>query len=449
MRCGVQIVFVHATMSLLVQLWVLGSEVDFQSRPACKNGHTLFNRQASSSWHSLGSEKVKLEYGSGDLQVWPGTDNITFAGQTVSMQLGVAAADTQEPWLCFKQDGILGLAYPSLALVSTTPWFFVWADATGSKRVMSFYLSPHGEQGSTITLGEVDSSHGVGPWMWISLMQYSNRGRRTHAFFAMQILFAERSAYLSKDSSGAFKTMPVAKYVETTSSNTPVIPGVVDTGTSLLLMPANNFEDFEQSLLAAATAQGLDCVKRQFGEIDCPIDVLPALPNITLTVHVTSATEKVAPLQDIILTGLEYTCCNQPCASSGLCAVRVGSLPQTLSTDEWLLGDTFQIAFTTAYDMDRNQVGIRAMSAGTIQPSSKKLPQDHSEMAILWFIIGGVAGGLLLLVGTAFGLRLCRSAPPSSQSSRGNAEGTTTINPLDEPTATVAELSHMDKRHNA
>jgi len=440
----------------LAQLWVLGSDVDFQSHAACKSKHTLFNRESSPTWTPLGTTKVSLEYGSGALSVWPGTDTVTFGEATVTMRLGVASKETGQPWLCFDQDGILGLAYPSLALVSTTPWFFEWADATSSRRVMSFYLSPHGEDGSFISLGAVDASKGVRSWYWMPLIEYKSSGQRTHAFFAAQIYFAQRSSYLGLDSTtGARTAVPAAQYAATTTTDAPVIPGVVDTGTSLLLMPPRNFVDFEQSVLAAARAQGTPCVQsQQSSEILCPITALPALPNITLTVKVSAASSPVAPLQDIIIRPWDYTCCERPCASAGFCAVRVGGLPDTLATDEWLLGDTFQIAFATAYDMDENRIGIRAMTAGTIVDSEYTLPQEKAPLQLLWLLISGISGGIILILCTAYAWRFCNKKLTSVQQSR---DGTNTINPLNnQPTmadissAEMAPVSETtDHRHNA
>ena len=427
-----------------MQLWVLGSDIDFRGHAACKARHSLFNRNESPSWTSSSGSTVELEYGSGALSVWPGTDTVTFAGAAVTMNLGVASSSTSQPWLCFEQDGILGLAYPSLAQVSSTPWFFAWADATASKRVMSFYLSPHGQGGSSISLGAVDDSHGLGEWYWLPLLEYTSAGRTTHAFFGAQIYFAERSSFVGISEAGDKTLIAAAQYVATESAKSPVVPGVVDTGTSLLLMPQSNFIDFAEAVFAAASADEHPCAQAgNSGEIVCPEAALHVLPNITLTFKAAAQGGGHGSLLDVVLSAALYTCCDEPCASAGFCAVRVSGLPSTLASDEWLLGDTFQIAFATAYDMDENRVGIRAMTAGSIRPSTHELPPDKSPVRGYWLIIGAIAGGLALVLFVAYGVRRCRRQQHAGENGSRTAGGNNTINPLTHQAVhgpTVAEL---------
>jgi hypothetical protein len=107
--------------------------------------------------------------------------------------------------------------------------------------------------------------------------------------------------------------------------------------------------------------------------------------------------------------------------------------------------------------MEQNRVGIRAMQTGSIHASNYRIAADLVEVRVFWFIVAGVAGGLIMLACAGFLVRKCRLHNPVPSYSPEN-NGTSTINPLPADTQFVGSASELpsvaysygaDKRHHA
>ncbi|NXH21341.1 PEPC protein, partial [Bucco capensis] len=93
-------------------LWVPST---YCQTAACIN-HAKFNPSESSTFTSNG-ETFSLSYGSGSLTVVLGYDTLKIQSITVTNQeFGLSENEPTEPFYFADFDGILGMAYPSLAV---------------------------------------------------------------------------------------------------------------------------------------------------------------------------------------------------------------------------------------------------------------------------------------------------------------------------------------------
>ncbi|NXW59806.1 PEPC protein, partial [Eurystomus gularis] len=96
-------------------LWVPST---YCQTPACFN-HAKFNPSTSSSFTSNG-QSYTLSYGSGTLTVILGYDTLRIQSITVTNQeFGLSENEPTQPFYFADFDGILGMAYPSLAVGGT------------------------------------------------------------------------------------------------------------------------------------------------------------------------------------------------------------------------------------------------------------------------------------------------------------------------------------------
>ncbi|NXW17115.1 PEPC protein, partial [Circaetus pectoralis] len=109
--------------------------------PACSN-HAKFNPSESSTFISNG-QSYTLSYGSGSLTVVLGYDTLTLQSIAVTNQeFGLSENEPTEPFYYADFDGIMGMAYPSLAVGGTpTALQGMLQQNQLTQPVFSFYFS--------------------------------------------------------------------------------------------------------------------------------------------------------------------------------------------------------------------------------------------------------------------------------------------------------------------
>uniref|UniRef100_A0A3Q1IGZ0 Peptidase A1 domain-containing protein n=1 Tax=Anabas testudineus TaxID=64144 RepID=A0A3Q1IGZ0_ANATE len=137
-------------------LWVPST---YCTSAACNN-HNKYNPSTSSTFRYNGSP-LDIHYGTGSMTGFLAYDTVTIFG----------LSETEAPFMQYMvADGILGLAYPSLAASGATPVFDnMMQEDLVNQDLFSVYLSPNSQQGSVVTFGGVDSSYYTGPITWIPL----------------------------------------------------------------------------------------------------------------------------------------------------------------------------------------------------------------------------------------------------------------------------------------
>uniref|UniRef100_A0A8D0ETI4 Peptidase A1 domain-containing protein n=1 Tax=Strix occidentalis caurina TaxID=311401 RepID=A0A8D0ETI4_STROC len=179
-------------------LWVPST---YCQTPACLN-HTMFNPSESSTFVSNG-QTYTLSYGSGTLTVVLGYDTLTVSSIVVTNQeFGLSENEPTQPFYYADFDGIMGMAYPSLA-VGGTPT-----------------AQPTYEYGGELILGGVDSQLYTGDIVWAPVTQ--------------ELYWQTATGWCSQG-----------------------CQAIVDTGTFLLTVPQEYLGTFLQALGAQQTSYGV------------------------------------------------------------------------------------------------------------------------------------------------------------------------------------------------
>uniref|UniRef100_A0A8C9EUP1 cathepsin E n=1 Tax=Pavo cristatus TaxID=9049 RepID=A0A8C9EUP1_PAVCR len=269
--------------------------------------HARFQPSRSSTYQPLGLP-ISIQYGTGSLTGIVGSDQVTVS-MTVCNQ--PFAESVSEPGKAFQDsefDGILGLAYPSLAVDGVTPVFDnMMAQDLVELPIFSVYMSanPDSSLGGEVLFGGFDPSRFLGTLRWVPVtVQAWGLGvppRGTVAFCA--------------DGCQA----------------------IVDTGTSLLTGPTKDIKEMQRYI--GATPMDGEYV------VDC--SRLSSMPIVTFTIngipYVLSA-EAYTLMQsdgmDICLSGFQGMDIAPP----------AGPL--------WILGDVFIRQYYSVFDRGNNRVGF-------------------------------------------------------------------------------------------
>ncbi|XP_036273299.2 pregnancy-associated glycoprotein-like [Pipistrellus kuhlii] len=202
-------------------------------------------------------------------------------------------------------DGILGLAYPSLAIRGTTPVFdSMWNQGLISKNVFAFYLSSNKENGSVVMFGGVDPTYYQGRLQWVPV------SRQVHWQVTVDSISMDSKVVACANSCQAF----------------------MDTGASLVTGPTNAILNILRNIGARKMTSG-------WYIISCT--AVQSLPDIVFTIN-----------------GVAYPV---P-ASAYIRREETGSCFANLHgsdfTSSWVLGDVFLRLYFTVFDRGNNRIGL-------------------------------------------------------------------------------------------
>nr|P56272.1 RecName: Full=Pepsin-2B; AltName: Full=Pepsin IIB [Gadus morhua]1AM5_A Chain A, PEPSIN [Gadus morhua] len=283
-------------------LWVSSSHCSAQ---ACSN-HNKFKPRQSSTYVETG-KTVDLTYGTGGMRGILGQDTVSVGGGSdPNQELGESQTEPGPFQAAAPFDGILGLAYPSIAAAGAVPVF----DNMGSqslveKDLFSFYLSGGGANGSEVMLGGVDNSHYTGSIHWIPVT--------------------------------AEKYWQVALDGITVNGQTAACEGcqaIVDTGTSKIVAPVSALANIMKDIGASENQ----------GEMMGNCASVQSLPDITFTINGVKQ-----PLPPSAYIEGDQAFCTSGLGSSGV--------PSNTS-ELWIFGDVFLRNYYTIYDRTNNKVGF-------------------------------------------------------------------------------------------
>ncbi|XP_024084651.1 cathepsin D-like [Cimex lectularius] len=277
--------------------------------------HNNYN-SAKSTTYVKNDTNIELAYVSGSMKGFLSTDVLEVGGVKVMNQTFAEAVSLPGLTFVFAQfDGIMGMAFPRLAVKNVTPPFFNMVDQLSLEEgVFSFYLNrdPTAEKGGELFLGGVNEE-----------------------------LFHTESLHYLKLSKKAYWQFNMDK-VSLGGSNTTFCNGcqaVADTGISLLIGPTKEVEAINAKV-------GL----LSFGSIVVECETVDKLPPVTF----------VLDGMDFVLEGndyvLKFSLLGQTVCLSGFMGL---DLPMV----DWILGDVFLGKFYSVYDVKNEQVGFAQLKA--------------------------------------------------------------------------------------
>nr|XP_016850956.1 PREDICTED: cathepsin E [Anolis carolinensis] len=275
--------------------------------------HSRFHPTESSTYNEVGTS-FSIHYGTGSLTGIIGMDSVTVEGITVTnQQFAESVSEPGKTFLDSEFDGILGLAYPSLAVDGVTPVFDnMMAQNLVELPLFSVYLSrnPDSSIGGELIFGGYDPSLFSGNLNWIPV---SKKG-----YWQIQLDNIQVGGTIAFCAEGC--------------------QAIVDTGTSLITGPSDDIKQM-QNLIGA---QPVD------GEYAVECSNLSMMPSVTFTLNGIPYS-----LTPEAYTLMENSDGMQLC-SSGFQALNM----QTPEGPLWILGDVFIGQYYSVFDRGNDRVGL-------------------------------------------------------------------------------------------
>ncbi|XP_072306182.1 pepsin A-like [Eucyclogobius newberryi] len=280
-------------------LWV--PSVDCTSSEACQN-HNLFDPSKSSSF-VWGSQSLSIQYGTGSMDGYLGSDTVEVGGITVSNQVFGLSTSEAQFMAEMAADGILGLAFQSIASDNVVPVFNnMISQNLVSEPLFSVYLSSDEQQGSEVVFGGVDSTYFTGSITWIPLSSAT--------YWQINMDSVTINGQIVACSGGC--------------------QAIIDTGTSIIVGPNTDINNIN-SWVGASVVNG---------EATVNCGSVQTMPDVTFTLNGNSFTVPASA----------YVSQN-----SGSCSTGFG---QGGTEPLWILGDVFIREYYAIFDTNGLQIGL-------------------------------------------------------------------------------------------
>ncbi|XP_045912261.1 pepsin A-like [Micropterus dolomieu] len=272
------------------------------SSQACQN-HNMFNPQQSSTFQSNG-QSLSIQYGTGSMTGYLGSDTVTVGGISVANQV-FGLSQTEAPFMASMQaDGILGLAFQSIASDNVVPVFDnMIQQGLVSQPMFSVYLSGNSDQGSEVVFGGVDSSHYTGQITWIPLTSAT--------YWQIQMDSVTINGQTVACSGGC--------------------QAIIDTGTSLIVGPTSDISNMN-SWVGATTDQ--------YGDATVNCQNVQSMPDVTFTLNGNAFTIPATAYVSQTSYG-----CNTGFGQGG-------------SDQLWILGDVFIRQYYAVFNTQGPYIGL-------------------------------------------------------------------------------------------
>ncbi|CAM5170820.1 unnamed protein product [Eretmochelys imbricata] len=246
-----------------------------------------------------------------------GYDTMTLQNIAVTNQeFGLSENEPGTNFIYAHFDGILGMAYPSLAVGGVTMALQGMLQKNLlSQPIFSFYLSsqPSSQYGGEVVFGGVDSRFYSGQIHWAPVTQELYWQIGIDEF----VIGGQATGWCSQG-----------------------CQAIVDTGTSLLTIPQQFMNYF---------LQGVGAQENEYGEYVVDCSRVQRLPTISFTINGVS----------FPLPPTAYILSNNGYCSAG---VMPTYLPSQNGQPLWILGDVFLRQYCSVYDMGNNRIGFATVA---------------------------------------------------------------------------------------
>ncbi|KIJ56663.1 hypothetical protein M422DRAFT_22812 [Sphaerobolus stellatus SS14] len=269
--------------------------------------HSKYDATSSSTYKANGTE-FNISYVSGSLEGYVSNDVLTIGDISIKGQdFGEAV---KEPGLTFafgKFDGILGLAYDTIAVNRMTPPFFHMVNKKLiDQKVFTFRLGSSEDDAGEVVFGGIDKSHYTGEISYVPVRQ--------KAYWEVELQKVKFDGEeLELENTGA----------------------AIDTGTSLIVLPTD---------IAEMINNAIGAEKGWTGQYTVPCENVPNLPDLGFQFGGKYYNLKAS---DYILN------------AQGTCISSFTGLDIPLPWGNlWIIGDVFLRKFFTVYDLENHAVGF-------------------------------------------------------------------------------------------
>ncbi|XP_070797206.1 cathepsin E [Pituophis catenifer annectens] len=275
--------------------------------------HSRFHPSQSSTYTEVGTS-FSIHYGTGSLTGIIGMDQVTVEGLTiVNQQFAESVSEPGNTFLDSVFDGILGLAYPSLAVDGVTPVFDnMMAQNLVDLPIFSVYMNrnPSSSVGGELIFGGYDEAYFSGNLNWIPVTK--------QGYWQIQLDNIQVGGNVVFCADGC--------------------QAIVDTGTSLITGPSEDIKQM-QTLIGA---QPMD------DEYAVECNNLNVMPLVTFTIDGNSY-----PLTPEAYTVMVISDGMNLC-TSGFQGLDIDTTAGPL----WILGDVFIGQYYSVFDRGNNRVGL-------------------------------------------------------------------------------------------
>ncbi|XP_036960424.1 pepsin A-like isoform X2 [Acanthopagrus latus] len=272
------------------------------SSQACQN-HNKFNPQQSSTF-KWGDQQLSIQYGTGSMTGYLGSDTVEVGGIYVANQV-FGLSQTEAAFMAsMAADGILGLAFQSIASDNVVPVFDnMIQQGLVSQPMFSVYLSGNSEQGSEVVFGGTDSNHYTGQINWIPLSSAT--------YWQINMDSVTINGQTVACSGGC--------------------QAIIDTGTSLIVGPTSDINNMNSWVGASTNA---------YGEATVNCQNIQSMPDVTFT-----------------LNGYAFTVPASAYVSQSSYGCMTG-FGQGGSQQLWILGDVFIREYYAVFNAQGQSVGL-------------------------------------------------------------------------------------------
>ena len=273
------------------------------------------------------------QYGSGSVSGTVGVDSVTISGYAVThVRFGVAGAESTR-LQTFLADGIFGLGFEHLARITRPTAFAVLTEQHADfANMFAFHLTSEASViGSELHLGGYDSSV-VGPnasFHYTPVVHLPPFDSFMYWTIKMND-FSVLSRSMNKMETGVSNGDSL-KNVATFKMCNPSCYAIVDTGTSLISIPASEFNDVIREITGDNDCDGVYCNAVSFRDF-------PVLRF------------GMAPDNVFLLQPQDYI----SCLDYGQCTLQL----EETSDPYWVLGDVFLKTYYTLFDVEHMRVGF-------------------------------------------------------------------------------------------